>query len=81
MPLQNTPYHMYRFPFAISLQQKYTRAFRKHGIILDEYSALHPFNDFSGGQLVAGKLVIAMFRDPKLSRAYKVLDLIECAAQ
>ena len=72
---------MYRFPFAISLQQKDTRTFRERGIVLDEYSGFHPFNDFSRAELIAGKLVIAVFRDSKLPRAYKVLDLIECDAQ
>jgi len=81
VPLGDTPYHMYGLPLAISLQEKHTRAFRKTRIVFDEYSALHTFNDFSRAKLVAGKFIVAVFRDSKLIGAYEVLDLRECADQ
>jgi hypothetical protein len=42
---------------------------------------LHTFNDFSSAKFVAGKFIVAVFRDSKLIGAYEVLDLRECAAQ
>jgi hypothetical protein len=42
---------------------------------------LHTFNDFSHAKFVAGKFIVAMFRDSKLIGAYEALDLRERAAQ